>query len=187
ILTACANNEEDTSANNNDKEITIGASLLGTTNENIVELKEGIEEKAEELNVNVDIVDADGDASEQLKQVENFVVEGVDGVLLNPVETEASSPAAQAALDADIPIVNVNAETETPADAFVGSDDKESAEIAINYLADELDEKGDLTMIRGNPGQSAEILRGTGAEETLEEYPDMNLIKEQPAEWSREE
>lgn len=188
IFTACSNDTRtEDSSENGDDNITIGVSLLGTSNENIVELQEGIEEKADELNVNVRVTDANGDASEQLKQVENFIVEGVDAILLNPVETEASSPATQAALDANIPIVNVNAETDIPADAFVGSDDKESAEIAINYIAEQLDEEGDIVMIQGNPGQSAEILRGTGAKETLENYPNMNLLKEQPAKWSREE
>lgn len=188
IFTACSNDTQtEDSSENGDDNITIGVSLLGTSNENIVELQEGIEEKADELNVNVRVTDANGDASEQLKQVENFIVEGVDAILLNPVETEASSPATQAALDANIPIVNVNAETDIPADAFVGSDDKESAEIAINYIAEQLDEEGDIVMIQGNPGQSAEILRGTGAKETLENYPNMNLLKEQPAKWSREE
>lgn|SRR5699024_1714703 len=190
IFSACSNNDNvgDASGNNDDdSKITVGVSLLGTSNENIVELQNGIEEKAEELDVDVRVTDANGDASAQLEQIENFIVEGVDAILLNPVETEASSPATQAALDADIPIVNVNAETDTPANAFVGSDDREAAEIAVNYIAEQLDEEGDMVMIQGNPGQSAEILRGEGAKNTLEDYPNMNLIKEQPAKWSRED
>src|SRR5699024_11255511 len=88
IFSACSNNDNvgDASGNNDDdSKITVGVSLLGTSNENIVELQNGIEEKAEELDVDVRVTDANGVAIAQLEQIDNYIVVGVVLILYNTV------------------------------------------------------------------------------------------------------
>lgn len=171
----------------NDEEIVIGVSLLNLSNEFIVQIKEGIEEKANELGVEVIINDGEKSADKQLQQIDSFIAQGVDAIILNPIETEASSPAVDKAKAAGIPIINVNGVTTADPDAFVGSRDEESAEIAINFIAEKINEKGNLVIMHGHPGQTAEIKRSEGAYEVLKNYPDINILAEQTANWSREE
>lgn len=195
LLTACGqadgvSKEQKASGDSNEQkkdEIVIGASMLNMGNEFIVQLKEGMEAKAGELGVKIIFTDAETNASTQVQQVENFIVQEVDAIILNPVETDASSPAVVKAQEAGIPIINVNSVTSTQPDAFVGSRDEDSAEIAINFIAEKLSKKGNIVMMRGNPGQSAEVKRGQGALDTLKNYPDMELIAEQTAKWSRDQ
>ena len=70
-----------------------------------------------------------------MQQVESFISQGVDAIILNPCEMEASSPAVDKAKAAKIPIINVNSETRSQPDAFVGSRDDEAGELAMEHIA----------------------------------------------------
>ncbi len=165
----------------------IGVSLLNLSNEFIVDIKEALETKAPQLGVKLVIADAERSAERQIQQIESFITQRVDAIILNPCEVEASSPAVDKALRAGIPIVNVNSETRSEPTAFVGSRDEESAEIAVDYIAGRLNGQGQIAMITGYPGQAAEIKRTAGARAALAKHLGLKLIAEQTANWSREE
>lgn len=187
-LAACGKSESGSgSESGGSKEgITIGVSMLNLSNEFVATLAKGIENKAGELGVKVIINDGQKDPNKQIQQVETFIAQKVDAIIFNPIEAEASSPAVDKAKAAGIPIINVNAVTQSAPDAFVGSRDQESAQIAIDFLADKLGGKGNIVMMHGHLGQSAEIDRTEGAMEALKKHPDMKLIAEQTAEWNRD-
>ncbi len=168
-------------------QIVVGVSLLNLSNEFIVDIREALEAKAAELDVKLIVTDAERSAEKQIQQIESFIAQRVDAIILNPCEVEASSPAVDKAMAAGIPIVNVNSETRSEPTAFVGSRDEESAEIAINYIAKRLGGQGRLVMMTGYPGQAAEIKRTEGAKAALKQHPDLKLVAEQTANWSREE
>ena len=167
--------------------VVIGVSLLNVSYEFIVNIKEAMEIRAQELGVRLIINDAERSAEKQIQQIESFIAQRVDAIILNPCEVEASSPAVDKAIQAKIPIVNVNSETRSVPTAFVGSRDEQSAEIAINFLAERLEGKGRIVMLSGYPGQAAEIKRSQGAKSTLKTHAGLELIAEQTANWSREE
>lgn len=167
--------------------VVIGVSLLNVSYEFIVNIKEAMVIRAQELGVRLIINDAERSAEKQIQQIESFIAQRVDAIILNPCEVEASSPAVDKAIQAKIPIVNVNSETRSVPTAFVGSRDEQSAEIAINFLAERLEGKGRIVMLSGYPGQAAEIKRSQGAKSTLKKHAGLQLIAEQTANWSREE
>jgi inositol transport system substrate-binding protein len=178
-LSACNSSSED------DGKLVIGVSMLSMQNEFIVNVADEMQKKATEMGVKLIIVDAERSALKQMEQVESFIAQGVDAIILNPCEVEASSPAVSRALAANIPIVNVNSETSTKPTAFVGSNDVESARIAMNFLVEKLGGKGNIVMIHGFMGQAAQIQREEGAKEILKAHPEMKLIAEQTGEWDR--
>ena len=63
--------------------------------------------------VTLQIEDAKDDVSKQLSQVQNFIANGVDAIIVNPVDTSATAAITKAAADAGVPLVYVNRE---PAD-----------------------------------------------------------------------
>lgn len=168
-------------------DIVIGFSHITLSNEFMVTLQQGIEDKCKELGIELVAVNPDMDAEKQTQEIESFISQGVDAIIMDPVDSDASAPCIQKAKDAGIPIVCVNSVTNAEPDAFVGSNDEEAAEIAINYIAERLGKKGNILMIHGNPGQSAEVKRSDGAYNTLKNYPELVLKAEDTAKWSREE
>jgi len=163
----------------------IGVSLLNLSSEFIVLLERALRDKAQELGVRLIINDAQRSAERQVQQVENFIAQRVDAIVLNPCEVEASSPAVEKALAAGIPVVNVNSETRAAPTAFVGSRDEESAELAMEYIARRLGGRGNVVMMHGFLGQAAQIRRDRGARAVLARYPDLRLLADQTAEWDR--
>lgn len=167
------------------QKLVIGATMLSMQNEFIVNVNDAMAKKAEAEGVELITVDAERSALKQVEQVESFIAQHVDAILLNPCEVEASSPAVAKALAAHIPIINVNSETSTQPTAFVGSDDAESARIAMKFIADKLGGKGNILMMQGYMGQAAQLKREQGAKEILKQYPGLTLLASQTGEWDR--
>lgn len=166
-------------------EAVIGVSLLNLSSEFIVMISESMEQRAGELGVELIITDAQRNAEKQVQQVESFIAQGVDAIILNPCEVEGSSPAVARAHEAGIPIVNVNSETRIEPSAFVGSHDEESARLAMEFIVQRLGGNGNVVMMHGYMGQAAQIKRAQGAREVLEANPGIRLLSEQTAEWDR--
>jgi inositol transport system substrate-binding protein len=165
--------------------LVIGVSLLNLSSEFIVMLNQAMEAKAKELGVRLLVNDAQRSAERQVQQVESFIAQKVNAIILNPCEVEASSPAVSKALAGGIPIVNVNSETRDAPNAFVGSRDEESARLAMEEIARRLGGRGQVAMMQGFLGQAAQIKRDQGAREVLGRYPGLKLLAEQTAEWDR--
>ena len=180
-LTTCSTSQK------SDK-VKIGVTLMDFSTEFGIGLKDYMTAKADAMgDVELTVVDAGGDAAKQLQQVETFISQKVDAIIMQPQEQEACSPAIDKAKAAGIPIINCNSLTITEPDAYVGSNDSESAEIAMTYIAEQLGGKGNVLMMHGHPGQTAEVKRTEGAMDILAQNPDMTLLDEQTADWDRAE
>lgn len=163
----------------------VGVSMLSLQNEFIVNVKDVLVEHAKKRNIKLIVTDAQRSADKQVQQVESFIAQGVDAIILNPCEVEASSPAIAKAKAAKIPIINVNSETRLEPDAFVGSSDEAAAEIAMEYIAKLINHSGNVVIMEGYMGQAAQIKRAAGAKEVLLKYPNIKVIADQTAEWDR--
>jgi inositol transport system substrate-binding protein len=173
------------SKNSDEKKIKIGASMLSMQNEFIVNIADEMQKKADELGAELIIVDAERSPLKQIEQVESFIAQKVDVIIMNPIEFEASSPAVTKALAAKIPIINVNSATSATPTAFVGSNDVESARIAMKFITEKLGGKGNMVMIHGLMGQAAQLQREEGAKEVLKQFPEIKLLAQQTGEWDR--
>jgi len=167
------------------KKLVIGATMLSMQHEFVVNVHDEMVKKAEQDGIELITVDAERSALKQVEQVESFIAQNVDAIILNPAEVEACSPAVAKALAAGIPIINVNSETSTKPSAFVGSDDVEAGRIAMQFLADKLGGKGNVVMIEGYMGQTGQLKRAQGALDVLKKYPNMKLLAQQTAQWDR--
>lgn len=163
----------------------IGVSMLSLQSEFVVNVKDAMEDAAAELEVRLIVNDAQREAVKQVQQIESFISQGVDAIILNPCEMEASSPAVRKAQEAGIPIINVNSETTASPDGFVGSRDEESAEIALEHIVLQLGGKGNIVVMHGYMGQAAQLKRASATKTVLSKYPEITILAEQTAEWDR--
>lgn len=170
---------------NGEKRLVIGASMLSLQSEFVVNVKDAMEAHAKEKNVELIVNDAQRTADKQVQQIETFISQKVDAIILNPCEVEASSPAVEKAKAAGIPIINVNSETAAIPDGFVGSRDEDAGEIAMEQIAKLLQGKGNIVIIEGYMGQAAQIKRAIGAKNVLKKYPGITVLAVQTADWDR--
>ena len=133
------------------------------------------------------MVDSEDSVEKQLSDVDTMIAQGVDGILLNCLSFEGSSSAVEACKNAGIPLVEFIYYTENEDYAtFVGTDVKSSGIMAMDLIADAIDEKGKLFEIQGVIGHTAQINRGAGIAEELKNYPDIELVESQSGEFSKD-
>ncbi|MCQ6558129.1 substrate-binding domain-containing protein [Paenibacillus mendelii] len=199
MLTGCSSNGNgDTgktgesggnSGSGGDKSYKIGVAAQGLSHEFIKSLVESMQEKAGELKVELVVMDSQDKIEEQLNQVDTLVAQKVDAVILNAVDLVGSSPAVDKVKEAGIPLVEVITFTENENyDVFVGTDPKQSGIMMGDILADKLGGKGNVALLQGQIGHSAEITRGAGLQEALfDKHKDVKKLTEQTANWNRDE
>jgi inositol transport system substrate-binding protein len=186
LVNGCGRGKPDSSgADAGPKRVVIGVSLMNLSSEFIVMVNKALEARAGELGAKLIVNDAQRSAEKQVQQVESFIAQKVDAIILNPCEVEASSPAVDKAVAAGIPIVNVNSETKSVPTAFIGSRDEESARLAMDYIARRLKGQGNVLMMHGFMGQAAQLKRDQGARQVLARQPGLKLLADQTAEWDR--
>lgn len=169
-------------------DIVIGASFQGLSDEYIVRLSDAFQKRADEVGVNVQVADGQMNAEKQVGQVENFIAQGVDAIVLNPISMDGCAPAVEAAKEAGIPIITLISITSNQdmASTYVGSDAVESGKLEAEMMVEDLEGKGNIVVMFGQMGHDAQIGRYEGLKEVIE-GTEIEIIAEQTGNWSREE
>ena len=185
--------EDDAAADDSAKpadgeKVKIGITLYSLKNEFTVRLANAAQAKCDELGIELEVYDGNYDASTQISQVETMIENGVQGIILNPQDADALAVAVEKANAANIPIVGVNTRVNSDGlTSYVGSKDVMAGELEMQMIADILGGKGEIVIIEGPLGQSAQIERKEGIYNILEKYPDIKVLAEKTGNWSRAE
>jgi len=168
-------------------QIVMGALWQNMANEFLKEISGGAQRRAKELGVKLLEADGQGKPELQISQTENYIAQGVDAVILHPYDRDGCAPIVDKCNEAGIPIILCNSRTSNmdEASAFVGSDDINAGEIEMQFIADKLGGKGNIVIIHGPNGHSAEINRTKGNYNILKKYPGIKVLAEQTGNWDR--
>jgi len=151
-----------------------------------------MDKKAKSLpdGVTLQFEDARSDVVKQLSQVESFISQKVDALIVNPVDTAATQRITKAAVAAGIPLVYVNRrpdDLKLPQGVVtVASDDLEAGRMQMQYLADKMGGKGDIVILLGDLANNSTTNRTKGVKEVLAKYPGIKIEQEQTGTWSRD-
>ena len=138
-------------------------------------------------NAELYLMDGQADIAEQISQAEDIIAKQVDVIILNPQDADGSAQVLTLAADADIPVVEVNTETtSTDYVSYVGSNDSEAGEMMGNYVMEQLGDGGQYAILEGEMGQSAQLLRYQGLEETILKDDKYECVGTLSASWQRD-
>ncbi len=167
----------------------IGVSIARVDDNFMTYVRNGLDSAAKQHGVQIQFEDAQGDVVRQLNQVEGFLNQKVDAVIVLPVDTSATANMTRAAVAAKTPLVYVNRhpdERTLPKGVVtVASNDIEAGQLQMRYLAEKLGGKGTVAIIMGDLAQNATHDRTEGAKQELKEFPGMKVVEQQSAEWQR--
>ncbi|NLV76453.1 MAG: ribose ABC transporter substrate-binding protein RbsB [Tissierellia bacterium] len=179
-LMACSNNETSTEG-----KYTIGFVVSTQTNPFFVTLKQGAEDKAEELGVELIVLDSQDDPSKELANMEDLITKNVDLIIVNPTDSDAIVNSIIAANEAGIPVITVDrASNGGEVLAHVASDNIEGGKMAGEYIIEQLKGKGKVVELEGIAGTSAARERGEGFNQVIEES-DIEVVARQTADFDR--
>lgn len=164
--------------------LTLAVSTLN--NPFFISLRDGAQAAADEAGVELEVVDAQNDAATQQNQLANAATQQADAVIINPVDSEAAAAAVTPVQDADIPVIAVDRSVEgKEVNSTVSSDNVAGGRQAADALAEAMGGEGKVIVLQGVAGTSASRDRGQGFEEGIAEYPDIEVVAKQPANFDR--
>ncbi|MGS0897224.1 substrate-binding domain-containing protein [Burkholderia stagnalis] len=151
--------------------------------------KQGAEKIAAANNVDLLWVSANMDVNTQISQMQQFINRKVDLIIVGAVNSATLAPQFEAAKKAGVPVVGVNMAINAPSDAllasYVGPDDVGAGTQVANQVISKLGGKGNVVVLQGPIGQSAEIDRTKGIKEALAKAPGIKVLAWQPGKWDR--
>ena len=175
----------------------IGVSMALFDDNFLTVLRNGMIDYSKSLDdVTLQIEDAQNDVGKQLNQIQNFVAAGVDAIIVNPVDTDATVAMSQAAAAAGIPLVYVNREpvniNELPdKQAFVASKEIDAGTLETQEACRLLKEAGKteatVVVLLGELSNQASRMRTQAIKDVIA-TPDcsfMKIAEEQVGNWSR--
>lgn len=175
---------------------TFGGVAKAFENEYWRTLKTGMETGAAKfyeagINVTISMRSAIGenDQTGQLAILQDMITRNYDAILVSPITDGNLVPGVEDALAAGIPVVNVNDGLVAIAPNFVGPNAYENGVLAAHYVGERLDgATGQVAIVTGMSGAFAARQRTAGFKDTLaSEYPNITVVEEQTANWSRQE
>ena len=142
---------------------------------------------------NLTFYTADGNDSspKQIADVEDLLARDIDLLMIRPDNPEALSAIVESTYDSGIPVVVTGRGVATDKyTTFVMLDDAElgryAAEHAVMLLTEKYGEpRGKVVEIQGTAGAGSAIARSTGINEVLDQYPDIEVVASQPANYQR--
>lgn len=137
--------------------------------------------------VEVTVYDAKSDANAQLTTIENALIQGVDAIVITPVDTDATAPITALCEEYGVPLIATNARCSTATTSFVGSDNVTSGEQEGQFIADLLGGEGKIVILAGVLASQNGRDRLTGAHNIVDAYDGIEVLAEQSANWSRSE
>ena len=193
-LTACSNDKVNTGSDQveSEKKLKIGVAFETLQTAYWVAgfnaIKQDIEDRGFEM---VEAI-ADGDSNRQLEQIQNFISQKVDGIIVVPKDDKTVLPMIKAANKADIPIVLYNrppAESDAISTTVV-ADNKKITMDTVQFMVDQAKKQGGkykAMILIGDLGDQNAIYRRDGFFEIVDQHKDIiEVVAKVPTEWNQE-
>lgn len=186
-LTGCGTSGGGGAGGGEGGDVTIGISMSTLENPFFGTVKDGAVAKADGEGIRTIVSDAQNDTQKQLNDVQDMITKGATVIILNPVEPESATPIVELANSNDIPVITVDRSSAGgDVASHIASDNVEGGRLICEWLGEKLGGEGTLAVLEGIAGTSPELDRDKGCKEALAEFPGIETVASQPADWDRE-
>ena len=173
-----------------DKVITVGFAQVGHESDwRTANTKNYQEVFSAENGYDLMFVDCDNDNAVQIEAVRTSIQQGVDYIILAPIQSAGWESVLQEAKDAGIPVIVADRQVDADAsmyDAFIGTDCYVEGELAGNWLAEYLNgAEANILVIEGTIGSSAAIGRTDGFNSIAAEHPEWKILDSQSGDFTQ--
>lgn len=150
----------------------------------------GIKDEAEKQGYEVKIVSANNDSSAQVKQVNDLLTQQIGSLIFTSQDSTAAAAGVRAANQADVPVVAVDQRPEEGAGelaTYIATDSVKAAYEVCTWMFDQIGGEGEIAILRGVLGSTAELQRTEGCQKAIAETPGIEVVAEETANWDETE
>lgn len=170
------------------QDLVVGFSQIGAESDWRTGNTASIKEEAERLGVELIFSDAQQDQENQIKAIRTFIAQQVDVIGVSPVVETGWESVFQEAKDAGIPIILLDRRAQVSEDLYavrLGSDFMEEGRKAAREMVKLLNGQGNIVELVGTIDSAPANDRYLGFREILQDYPNMNIIASESADFTR--
>jgi ribose transport system substrate-binding protein len=154
----------------------VGVTLLTEAHVFYQDLKRGMQQAADSLGIDLHIVAGEWDLARQTAQVEGFVTQKMDAVVIAPVNSSGIVTAVEEARNAGIPVFTADIAADGGGVvSHIASDNRQGGRLLGKYLAHRLGGKGDIAILDQPTVRSVQD-RVAGFREAIAAYPGMTVV-----------
>ncbi len=154
----------------------VGVTLLTEAHVFYQELKRGMQRAADSLGVDLHIVAGEWDLARQTSQVENFITQKMDAIVIAPVDSRGIVSAVEEANHAGIPVFTADiAAAGGDVAAHIASDNAQGGRLVGEFLARRLNGRGKVAIL-DQPTVTSVIDRVRGFREAIARYPGISIV-----------
>ncbi|WP_128090463.1 sugar ABC transporter substrate-binding protein [Ensifer sp. 1H6] len=145
-----------------------------------------MEENAKKLGYEVTVVDGRNDVAQMNAAIEQFIIQGVNAIIVAPADPDSLVGSVLKATDAKIPVVSysMGISPEAPITAFVGSDEEFIGRLHADQAIKMLNGEGNVAIMTGILGTAPQIGRAKGEHDALKTAPGIKIVEEQANDWA---
>lgn len=126
-------------------------------------IKQSVETYGKEKGYTVVTVDAKGDATTQVNQIQDLIAQKIDALIYIPAGATAAAVPVRAARAAKIPVINVDRNVDSdPGDTFIYGQSIAATTELGKWLCEQTKGQGKAVMIHGQKGTTPEVDRTKG-------------------------
>jgi inositol transport system substrate-binding protein len=168
------------------KKFVVGYTNLADTDVFTMSRKSAFSDAAKaDPDLNVIFTDANGDASRQLDQIDNFIAQKVNAIVIVPVDYQGIVPGVERANKAGIPVIALGIQSAGGKYTFVGSKNFDAGRLQGEFMAASLPRNAQVLYLQGTPGLYHSKERLAGFTQTLAKRSDVKLLSSLPADYDR--
>lgn len=132
--------------------------------------------------------DAQQDNAKQVADVESFLRQRVDLLIISPNEAKPLTPIVKRVFEAGIPVIVLDREIEGETyTTFIGADNRAIGQAAGEFVVELLGGRGNVVEIKGLPGSTPARDRSEGFRAAIAGFPGIRIVHDPVANWLREE
>lgn len=166
--------------------IEVGFIVSTLLNPFFVSLKDGVVAEAHDYGVNLRVLDSRDKVENEKANMKKLIDAGVDAILLNPTDPDASISLIEKAMNEGIPVFTIDRKVNSDSVFMhIASDNRSGGYLAGQFIAQTLGGKGRVIVLQGLSGASVDMERGAGFELALE-GTDVEIIEKRRADFDRQ-
>ncbi|MFM1964845.1 MAG: hypothetical protein RL134_570, partial [Actinomycetota bacterium] len=171
--------------------IKIGVSLADQKSLFYIAEADGIKTACDENGVECVVLSADNDAQRQVQQVNDLLAQDIDALIFTAQDATAASAGVKAASDAGVPVIAVDQKPQDDNAAllatYIATDSVKAAEALCIWMFEQMGNEGEIGILQGVKGSTAEVERSQGCQQALDKTPGIKVVATDIANWDETE
>jgi ribose transport system substrate-binding protein len=187
MLAACGSNSASTNSNSSGtakkskKQLVIGFSMVTMESPFYVSLVDGAKKEASSKGVTIKVIDAQNDMEKQNSDIQTLLTQGINVLMVDPVNPSAIKPSLVAAKNANVPVISVDRNTKDKITSYIGRDNEKMGELAgkkaVELLGGPGKAKGTIIEIQGAAGDTVMQARHDGFHKYVDKEKGIKVVE----------